>query len=189
MYGVVSGSVRLLLLAQEHGPYFAHLLQPGNWFGDGPAMTGQPRLVTLTAARPTTLLYLARHDIQEINRNDPEAWVFFMMSMTNHLGLALSALADSMIRDDTRRLVAILLRLGDCRNSVSGEAVEVDADQSELAAMANVARNTAGTILRKLRDAGHLQLTYDHIKIVSPQALRRLLITDAVPGVDRTRRF
>ena len=41
--------------------------------------------------------------------------------------------------------------------------------------MANVARTTAGAILRKLEADGHLALSYRCISILAPDAFRTLL--------------
>ena len=41
--------------------------------------------------------------------------------------------------------------------------------------MANVARTTAGTILRELETDGHLALSYRRISILAPDALIRRL--------------
>jgi len=41
--------------------------------------------------------------------------------------------------------------------------------------IANVARTTAGTILRKLESNGHVTLSYRRINILAPDALRMML--------------
>ena len=60
---------------------------------------------------------------------------------------------DLMIRDHVKRFIAILLRLGGCRSTTQPVSVpiEVDVNQQDLAGMCNVARTTAGAILRKLK--------------------------------------
>jgi CRP-like cAMP-binding protein len=73
---------------------------------------------------------------------------------------AVSAVADLMIRDHVKRLVAVLLWLADAR-TISPEgsgAIEVEASQSDLATMANVARTTANATLRRLVSARQVKL-------------------------------
>jgi CRP/FNR family cyclic AMP-dependent transcriptional regulator len=48
-------------------------------------------------------------------------------------------------------------------------------NHEDLAHMANVARTTAGAILRKLEADGHLALSYRRISILAPDALRVML--------------
>jgi CRP/FNR family transcriptional regulator, cyclic AMP receptor protein len=48
-------------------------------------------------------------------------------------------------------------------------------NHEDLAYMANVARTTAGTILRKLEADGHVGLSYRRIRIFAPDALRAMV--------------
>ena len=82
-----------------------------------------------------------------------------------------------MIRDHVKRLVAVLLRLADARTqSPEGEApIAVEASQSDLPIMANVARTTANATLRKLVSAGQITLAYGRVYVIKPDALRAML--------------
>jgi CRP/FNR family cyclic AMP-dependent transcriptional regulator len=82
-----------------------------------------------------------------------------------------------MIRDDFKRCVAILLRLGGCRRpgSPNGAILDVHVNQTDLAHLANIARTTAGSILRSLASNGHIEHAYRHIRILAPDALRAML--------------
>jgi CRP-like cAMP-binding protein len=178
MYGLLQGTVRVLLSADEHGPYFGHLLRPGTWFGEGPAITGQPRPVSLKASGETALLYLSQSDIAEIAQLNPTYWRFFVIPLMEHLNVALGAVADLMIRDHAKRLLAVLLRLGGCRTGHPTEEIgpiEVDVSQNDLAGMANVARMTASATLRKLTNAGFVELGYGRVLILAPERLREML--------------
>jgi CRP/FNR family transcriptional regulator, cyclic AMP receptor protein len=74
MYGVVSGAIAVFL-AGEDGLRLMHLLRPGTWVGEGPAITGVSRLATLSASRPTSLFHLRQRAIQEIvDKNPRGAW-------------------------------------------------------------------------------------------------------------------
>jgi hypothetical protein len=48
-------------------------------------------------------------------------------------------------------------------------------NHEDLACMANVARTTAGAILRKLQADGLLALSYRRINILEPDTLRKML--------------
>jgi CRP/FNR family transcriptional regulator, cyclic AMP receptor protein len=94
-----------------------------------------------------------------------------------HERTAVYAVADLMIRDHAKRLVAVLLRLADARTQ-SPEAtgpIEVEASQADLATMANIARTTANATLRKLVSAGQVKLAYGRIIVVKPDGLRAKL--------------
>ena len=50
--------------------------------------------------------------------------------------------------------------------------------QEEIAAMANVARTTANTLLRKFEKSGLIEITYRRITIVNGEALRAMMMRD-----------
>jgi hypothetical protein len=53
--------------------------------------------------------------------------------------------------------------------------IEVEASQSDVATMANIALTTANTTLRKLASARQVKLAYGRIYLVKPDALRAML--------------
>lgn len=177
MYGVVAGTLGVSVAPGEHGPYTAHLAIPGAWFGEAAAFSRQPRRVGLTATRAAELLHLPLHAIDEIVRRDPGAWRFFGLNTIGQLDVTIGASDDLMTRDHVKRFVAVLLRLANSRyvSRRNRLPIEVDISHEDIAHMANVARTTAGAILRKLEAEGHLELSYRRISILAPDALRRKL--------------
>ena len=177
IFGIVAGALGVSVASAKQGVYTAHFALPGSWFGQAAAFTRQPRRVGLTATRDSQLLHLPLRSIDEIVKCDPAAWRFFGLLTINHLDLAMGGSEDLMIRDHTKRFVAILLRAGNCRriHSKGNHPIEIDLNHEDLANMANVARTTAGAILRKLEADGHLDLSYRRISILAPDALRKML--------------
>lgn len=177
MYGVAEGTIRVILSAADHGPYCGHLLQPGQWAGDGPSIAGSARLVTLVSAGQSTVLFLPRTAIMEVETLDPTYWRHFMASMNISLGTAFGAIADLMLRDHRKRLVAVLLRVAGIRDTAATvEApIEVEVSQSDLAMMANVTRTTAAATLRALARARLLATGYGRITILAPRRLHDYL--------------
>jgi CRP/FNR family transcriptional regulator, cyclic AMP receptor protein len=177
MYGIASGGLGISIAPQERGPYTALFATPGTWFGEICAFTRQPRKVGLVATRDSDLLHLPLRAIDDIARRDPAAWRWFGLVTIEHLNLALGGVDDLMTRDHAQRFVAMLLRIGGCRQSGQPDRspIEVDISHEDLAHMANVARTTAGTILRRLEADGHIALSYRRIDILAPAALRAML--------------
>ncbi len=178
MFGLVSGGLGVSMAPQEEGPYTAHFAMPGTWFGEAAAFTRRPRMVGLTATRDSELLHLPLAAIDEVVRRDPAAWRLFGLVTIDHLQLAMGGADDLMIRDHVKRFVAVLLRNADCRLSTppSQHPIEIDVNHENLAHMANVARTTAGSILRKLEVKGYVALSYGRINILAPDKLRRILL-------------
>jgi CRP/FNR family transcriptional regulator, cyclic AMP receptor protein len=177
MFGIVAGCLGVSVAPGDAGPYLAHFALPGTWFGEAAAFTRQPRRVGLTASRDSELLHLPLHAIDEIVGRDPAAWRYFGLVTIDHLDVALGGSDDLMIRDHFKRCVAVLLRLANCRygNPPDADPIEVDISHEDLARVANIARTTAGAILRELEAEGHLALSYRRISILAPDALLQRL--------------
>lgn len=174
MFGVVAGCLGVSVARGEQGRYTAHFAGPGSWFGEVSTFTREPQRVGLTAVRDSELLHLPLPAIDEIVGHDPASWRFFGLLTVDHLGLAMAGVDDLMIRDHHKRFVAVLLRLGNCRlvGARDGHSIEIDINHEDLAHMANVARTTAGAVLRELEADGHIALSYRRIRILAPDALR-----------------
>ena len=177
MFGLVAGSLALSIAPGESGPYVAHFARPGTWFGEAAAFTEQPRRIGLAVTRDSELLHLSLHAIREIVAADPGAWRFFGLAAIAHYDVAIGAADDLLIRDHVKRSIAVLLRLGGCRYLTPPGAapIEVDVSQEDFAAMTNLARTTAGTVLRNLEASGHVEAAYRRVRILAPDALRAML--------------
>ena len=177
IYGVVSGAVRISFVPRERGPVFAHYFRPGSWFGEAAALSRQPRMAGHSASGDTLLLHLPIKGVNDLIRADPTDLRFFSILTYGHLQTAIGATTDLMIRDHVKRFIATLLRLGGCREATqsSESLIEVCISQDELAALANVARTTANSILRRLQRHGLVEITYRRIDIIAPDRLRAML--------------
>ncbi len=177
IYGLVSGSVRVTIAPGDEGPFFAHLMQPGIWIGEGPALSGLPRLVGLSAGRDSEVLHLPLAAIHGIVEANPAAWRCIGALSLLNTQMAIGVVNDLMIRDDAKRFIATLLRLGSCRLAlpVRQPPIAVDASQEELATMANLARTTVSAILKRLAASGLVALDYRRTIILQPDRLRAML--------------
>lgn len=174
MYGIAAGALAVSVSPGDLGPYTAHFGLPGGWYGQASVFTRQPRRVGLIATRDSQLLHLPLRAIDELVRHDPGAWQFFGLLTILQLDAAVEATDDLMIRAHCKRLVAALLRLGDCHRTKPQNRmpIELDISHEDLAHLANVARTTAGSVLRELEADGHVKLAYRRITILAPDALK-----------------
>ncbi|HWJ71645.1 MAG TPA: Crp/Fnr family transcriptional regulator [Kaistia sp.] len=180
IYCLISGSVRVSVASAEDGPFFAHIMQPGIWIGEGPLISRGPRVVGLSAGRLSEVLLLPLPAIQSILESQPIGWKAVARLTFDHVNTALTGLNDLMIRDDRRRLIATLLRLGGCRLAPGLDPVPppIDLSHEDLAAMANLSRTTVAAILHELNEAELVELTYRRVILREPDRLRALLTHD-----------
>ncbi len=177
MYGLVRGHFALSVAPGERGPYVAHFARPGTWFGEAAAFTGQPRRIGLAVTRDSKLLHLPLPAIREIVAADPGAWQFFGLASILHIDVAVGAVDDLLIRDHVKRSIAVLLRLGGCRylTPPGSSPIDFDLSQEDFAVLTNLARTTAGAVLRTLEGSGHVKVAYRRVSILAPDKLRAML--------------
>jgi CRP-like cAMP-binding protein len=177
VFGVVSGHLDILSRFSTSDGHVAHIAHPGFWFGFAPLLTGTPRRVTVVARTDAVLAVVRAKRLQRLLRIHPEWWRYLAMAIGEYADITANATSDLMIPENERRVVAVLLRLCDCRFSTADgrPPQEIPLTQAELAAMANVSRNTLGTILRGLQDEGLISIGYGKIRPLQPESLRALV--------------
>ena len=171
---MASGSVAISIAPQERGPYFAHLMGVGSWFGLAAAMHRQSRIVGMKATRPSKLLLLPMAEFDALVTENPGAWRYFTAMALMNASVAMNAADDLLIRDTSRRCIATLLRLAGVRNTsgLTPALDEVDVTQEELANLSNLSRNATGLLLRDMQKRGYIELAYKSIRILNAAALQ-----------------
>ena len=143
-----------------------------------PPFTGQGLRVSLSASRGVKVLRLPRQAMREIAGLHPEAWRLFALVSAGYVRVATLAADDLLIRDHVKRLhrgLAAPRRLPG-RHPAAATPIEIELNQQGLATLCNLARTTTGAILRQLEESGHLEVSYRHIRILAPDALRSMLV-------------
>lgn len=149
------------------------LMYPGTWSAEG-ALMSSDRVIRFVAKRPTTLLLVDNADLVRIAADQSEVWRYMaLLAFENHyrtIGLA----HELMIRGGRRRLAALLARLAGLRDEVVPHRLVIDATQSEIAEIANLARSVVSSFLKELERDGILRLGWSNIEILAPDRLLRI---------------
>ena len=178
LYGLVEGSLGVLVSREEKAPSVIHFARPGTWFGEACAMTGQPRRVGLVAARPTVLMHIPLPRMLDLLARNPDGWRCLALITLEHADTAVAAGNDLLLRNPEHRIAAVLLRLTGSRACTPPRELlplRATISHEEIAMLANVARNTAGAILKRFSSEGYVKLGYRVVEVVQPERLRGLL--------------
>lgn len=179
LYYVVDGGLRLEIGTVNNDMALAHFLPPRVWFGEGPALTGQSRLVGVRAVKPTILRYLSLSKLNQLAANDPHIYRHIARILQSSLRVSINAIADLMIREVDKRFAATLLRLsGLSQSKASDERIVVYFSQEELAGMANVTRSTANNILKMLSEKKLISVRYRQIIIENAEGLQQFIASE-----------
>lgn len=174
MYGIASGAVDVTPAVGPADLPIINIARAPYWFGILPVALGAPRAVGITTREPCDVALVPRAALAALLSAQPEWWQLLTAQALEHFNIAAQCAADLLIPDSRRRCIAVLLRAAGQRG---GDAPGNDAgvSQNELAAMANMSRQTTGNILRGLAAEGLVDLGYRSIVLRDVAALKALL--------------
>jgi CRP-like cAMP-binding protein len=172
MYFVFRGCLAAEVTPSFVLPMKSMLLYPGAWLAEGPTAV-ERRRIGFWATRPSMVLTVDIGDFRRTAKTTPDLWRYLaLLTLENHyrtMGLA----HDLMILGGRRRLSALLARMAGLRDEVVPEHLFIDATQSEVADIANLARSVVSGFLKTMEDEGTVRLGWGGIEILRPEILLR----------------
>lgn len=171
IFGVASGRLEVHVQSEVDAPTLAHLMFPGDWFGEIAAIDGATRRVTIVARVETRALRLTRADMMRIIQDDPAASLQFSQLGTRNFIKAIGLI--SMLRrdDPISRLAALLVTLLGPDGKGSSAII---VSQSDLGAMARLGRTTTNYALSKLEGLGLIECRYNALTVIDRDGLTRV---------------
>ena len=147
---------------------------PGLWGGLAPVL-GYTRVANCTARLPTLLALVSQPRLRALLREHPEWWECVAQLAMDFAIRYGSATGDLLIRSSRQRVIAVLLRLANCRHRDPATLPTIILSHGDLAAAANMSRHLAGETLRVLEDGRLIDLGYRQVTIRDAAALRRIV--------------
>jgi CRP/FNR family transcriptional regulator, cyclic AMP receptor protein len=172
LHGVVAGSFGTYVVTPYSAPALSHILHPGWWCGEGPALGGLKRVLTVRAMEPGCTMYLPYEAARALVLSNPEAARSIGTLGQVALRVAIVTVSQLMIRRSDRRIGAVLLRVtGALDEEVLAPTGDIRLTQVEIARMANASRNLVNKALAQFEAAGWVRLGYNRIAVLDPAAL------------------
>lgn len=174
LIGVAEGTFAMSAPAWTAAPVIHHL-QPGDWSGHVPLVTGQPRRATTEARTVALYALVTQADMNRLLSRNPIWWREVALQAEDLGATATLAAIDLMIQDSSSRTAGVLLRLAGYRPpqwpAVRGDVV---LSHDELAVIAGISRNTLAKILHDLETARLIEASYRRIRILDALGLQAL---------------
>lgn len=167
LYGVLSGSVRILVQMSEGDYALANIVGRGSIFGYAGRLVGKKRLVTAEVRERSTLIYVPEAGLEAIARKTPDIWIHFAELASDHLVAATRAMIANA-RELPEARIAMHLRL------IAGEEAvpfDVSITQDELAELSGLSRKTVNRALASLAERGAIETGYRRIRILKTERL------------------
>ncbi|MGI1660687.1 Crp/Fnr family transcriptional regulator [Palleronia sp. KMU-117] len=168
LYGVVEGSVSISVPTDNGLDYLAVRADPGLWIGDLALFSDQRRLVTVTAATAVTALFVSALDMRAIVRADPERFRDFYALTHENMALTLRLLTNVATPGSDHRLGMRLLQHDDMQPT-PGQWLEYS--QDELAQMLAMSLPTLQRALKRLAQAGMIEVGYARMRVIDRDRL------------------
>ena len=176
MVGLARGIVEIRPILGRADTPIVHFAHPVFWFGYVPIVVpGGPRRLAAAAKTPLWLGRVPQGAVRTLLAQRPEWWRELTGLSIIYGDVAQNVAADLLIRDSERLLRCRAVETWedtDFPDFDDGEAVEVPVTQDDLAAAANLSRNSVGTMLQKLKARGLVEPGYRTMTICTPNALR-----------------
>ena len=172
LHGIVAGSFGTYVTTAHSPPALSHILHPGWWCGEGPALGGLKRVLTIRAMESGWTMYLPYEAARALVLSNPEAARSIGAIGQIGMRVAIVNVSQLMIRRSDRRIGAVLLRVtGALDDEVLAPTGDIRLTQVEIARMANASRNLVNKSLAQFEAAGWVRLGYNRIAVLDPAAL------------------
>jgi CRP/FNR family transcriptional regulator, cyclic AMP receptor protein len=150
-YRVEEGLLKASVAAPNGGERILAILGPGSMVGELSIIDGAPRSASVTALRESRLCFVSRADFETFGRSSPELYRHVMTVLARRLRDTNDALAAASFLSVKGRVARALLSLAEAfgRDVGSGRIlIRQKVTQSDLAAMAGVARENVSRVLK-----------------------------------------
>ena len=176
LLGVIDGCVALSRSASHETDALIGFCWAGDWAGEMEFVSGVPSFTSVEARTHARLALVDYQKLTLLLDEKPKWWNCVAALEADHARYARDTVADLRIHDPTARCVSVILRMiaGALHaDTPAAPNILVPMSQVELAALANLHRNSVGTILRKLVAEGLLINHYRAIEVTDPAGLQR----------------
>ncbi len=181
--GIASGTAGIINANGPPDSPITHVVHPGWWLGFLPLVGSRTIDNTSVAQSPLLVASVGRTAFDRVIASNPVWWRCIAELCLTYGDIASNIAVDLMIRSSSRRCVATLLRLANCRFGPPPFTVtQALVSQTDVASVANLSRNTTNQILAALESDGLIKRNYSRIDLLDVAALRAIVDHDDDEG-------
>ena len=179
-YVILSGRVKVYKLSLEGKEQILHLFGPGEPIGEVPVFAGETFPAHAETMEVSELWFLPRDRLQELFSKDPSLALNMLAILSKRLRRFTDLIEDLSLKDIPARLAAYLMHLQDAQGG--GETISLDVSKGILAKILGTSQETLSRVLRRMTEAGILQVEHKRITIKSDGQLEDL--AEGYAGLD-----
>lgn len=172
LYIVKAGRISVSFSDEEGGVQLLYYLAPGELLGDFEVLSGVRQSYLIHFPEECHVYKLKGARVREYLKENPEAYGYFIHSMTRKYNLALCQASYNRFYSGEERLVEFLLRIGRSRNSEGQDEVYIRGyTHEDIGNNINISRIAVNNILKKLKERDLIEVARKSIRVVSLDAL------------------
>ena len=176
LYGVLSGSVLIVVDSVEGKELVLNKHGAGEFFGEVSLLDGEGRSATAVAYESSRLVHIDRDRLRAFLKQRPDALLRIVQLLCARMRRVTHLVEDSIFLDVSTRLARQIVALTDARvpNCEHADTATLHLSQNDLARMLGVSREFVGKQLTAWRDSGVIELGRRRLTIRDAGALERL---------------
>jgi CRP-like cAMP-binding protein len=178
LYGVLSGSVLIVVDSVEGKELVLNKHGAGEFFGEVSLLDGEGRSATAVAYEPSRLVHIDRDKLLDFLKQRPDALLRIVQLLCARMRRVTHLVEESIFLDVSARLARQIVALTDARmppHEHSATAT-LHLSQDDLARMLGVSREFVSKQLTAWRDSGIVELGRRRLTIRDTRALERLCV-------------
>jgi CRP-like cAMP-binding protein len=171
LYVVITGQVKVVLIAEDGREVILALLNEGDFFGEMSLIDDQPRSAHVIATEPSRLLVLRRDDFHACMDDMPRIALGLLRALSRRLRQADDKIGGLILLDVNGRLARQLIDLADEND---GQHITRKVTHHTLAQMIGSSRETVSRTLGDLSSRGLIEVSRKQMVIRDRQGLEAL---------------
>jgi CRP/FNR family transcriptional regulator len=172
-YIVVKGMVKVYKLSYDGKEQILHIVESRELLGAVSAFAGTPYPANAEAVEKTEALFFRRDDLFELIRKEPSIVMNMMANLAARLQHFTRMIENLSLKEVPGRLAAYMLYL--CERKGCSDVIEMDISKGQLASLLGTIPETLSRILRKMSDAGIIEVRGRAIRIIRKSVLKEIL--------------
>lgn len=166
LFGVVSGSLRVSVVAAGGREAVIAVLEPGHWFGEVSLFVGRERVYDTCAVDAAEVAVVYAEDFHRLVHTQPAVHMAFTRLVCMRLRQALAWIDDAILQPLPVRLAHRLLTLDARPGAAPDGAAVLAVSQEDLAFMLGVSRQSVNRQLKLWEDEGVLRVGYRVVELM-----------------------
>jgi CRP-like cAMP-binding protein len=176
VYAIVDGRVRVFLESPDGGEVLVAMRGTGDVIGELSLLDGHRRSASATAADNVIALWISRAHFRDWLMEHPAAALVMLREITQRLRDTTDQVAEIALLDIQTRLARRLWQVFKeaARDGTPSTGSRVRVNQSELATVVGVTRESVNKHMRKLKDRGVISVESGRVVLLNPPKLEEL---------------